>query len=273
MHLLKVKIWDINLLANSYGLPVSLHLGGGIIHDNEIPGRWWIAVHWVFVHLGFVFDKLCFYIFIQYVPLWNFIYRYYSTKDGKVFKVNIQIDNDGCNCSCKRCSHHKLILAEKGLMESGMKGNLENLVGIATQDGWCNGEAWPELHEWSDLGGIWCKDNMGLETWLGQIISEVCESGDNGATTIGSDNCVWSDNKIHKSELHVCVKVDSFDSIFTPKLPCNFGHHECSTSGASVWVMHPQRWWAMLNENGPSAWAKMFCKPSIPLVPYNDWKN
>ena len=47
--------------------------------------------------------------------------------------------NDGCICSCKRCSHHKLILAKTGLMESGMKGDLENLVGNATQDGMVDG--------------------------------------------------------------------------------------------------------------------------------------
>ena len=35
----------------------------------------------------------------------------------------------------------------------------------------------------------------------------------------------------------MCVKVDSFDSIFTLKLCCKLGHYECSTSGASVRVI------------------------------------
>ena len=35
-----------------------LYLGGGITHDSDIPGRWQIAEHWVFVKLGFVFDKI-----------------------------------------------------------------------------------------------------------------------------------------------------------------------------------------------------------------------
>ena len=93
----------------------------------------------MFVQIESVSDELFFFYIHSICAIVKFIYRYYCAKDGKVFKMNIKIDNDGCNCSCKRCSHHKLILAEKGLMESGMKGDLENLVESATQDGMLDG--------------------------------------------------------------------------------------------------------------------------------------
>ena len=114
-------------------------------------------------------------------------------------------------------------------MESGVKGNMENLVSSETADGVV--DSVKVRCDQDDvngvvLGDIWCEDTIGLENWLGQIMLDDSESGNSGVTTVCNGKCVSCDNKTHK--------VDLFDSISTPKLSDKCVDEECSISGASA---------------------------------------